>query len=385
DISRTNLFDLNTVIRAHLHNTADTFLAATIRVINRVALLQNAGIDAYKGQLADKRVRHQFECESRETLVIVRLAGDWFTVFCFTLDIRNVDRRWQKIEHCVQHALHALVLECRTAQHWLNFGIDSTLAQTGDDFFFGQFAAFEILVHQLFRRFSGRLDHLLAPLIGKTLQLRRNILVLELHTLGRLIPDNGFHLDQINHTSKAVFSADWNNYRNRVRLQARLHLVNHLEEVGASTVHLVNKGKAWHLMFVGLAPYRLGLGLNTAHRTINHACAIQYAHGTLNLNGEVHVARGINDIDAMLRAGYIHAPPETGHGRGGNGDSALLLLLHPVGSRCAIMHFTNLMGYTRIKKDTFRGCCLACINVCTDADIAITLNGSFASHGNYLT
>src|SRR3546814_77825 len=134
-------------------------------------------------------------------------------------------------------------------------------------------------------------------------------------------------------------------------------------------------------MLVSLAPYSFRLRLHTTHRTVDHTSPVQHAHGTLDFNGEVNVSRRINNVDTMLGASQIHPLPEAGHGGGSNGDATLLLLLHPVGSRCTIMHFTNLMGYTHIKTDPFRGCCLACITVSNDANIAITLNGGFATIG----
>jgi len=71
-----------------------------------------------------------------------------------------------QFNHGVQHALHTLVLERSTAQHGLDFAGDGASAQTCSDFLFGQVTFFKVLVHQFFRGFSSRLDHLFAPLFG---------------------------------------------------------------------------------------------------------------------------------------------------------------------------------------------------------------------------
>ncbi|EFR42123.1 hypothetical protein HMPREF9220_0875 [Dialister micraerophilus UPII 345-E] len=44
------------------------------------------------------------------------------------------------------------------------------------------------------------------------------------------------------------------------------------------------------------------------------------------------------------------------------------------------MNFTNLMIYTGVKQDTFRGCCFSGINVCHNADISSFLKRKFSSH-----
>jgi hypothetical protein len=45
------------------------------------------------------------------------------------------------------------------------------------------------------------------------------------------------------------------------------------------------------------------------------------------------------------------------------------------------VNFTDLVVHTRVKKDTFGRRCLAGVDVSRDTDIAVTLNGSLASHG----
>jgi len=64
--------------------------------------------------------------------------------------------------------------------------------------------------------------------------------------------------------------------------------------------------------------------------------------------------------------------PSAGSGRGGNRDSALLLLLHPVHGGGAFMHFTNAVRDAGIEQDTFSRSCLAGINVGHDSDVAAT-------------
>src|SRR5690606_24700481 len=113
---------------------------------------------------------------------------------------------------------------------------------------------------------------------------------------------------------------------------------------------------------------------------VHHARAIQDAHGTLHLDGEVDVARGIDDVDAVFRTASVHALPEASDGRRGDGDAPLLLLLHPVGGGGAVMHLAQLVAHTCVKQDALGGRGFSCIDMRRNTDIAIALNWSLASH-----
>jgi hypothetical protein len=75
------------------------------------------------------------------------------------------------------------------------------------------------------------------------------------------------------------------------------------------------------------------------------------------------VARRIDDVDAVIA-------PEAGRRGGGDGDAALLLLLHPVHDGSAFVDFTDLVGDPGVEQDPLRGRRLPGINVRHDADVA---------------
>ena len=62
--------------------------------------------------------------------------------------------------------------------------------------------------------------------------------------------------------------------------------------------------------------------------------------------------------------------PEGGRGSGRDGNAPLLLLIHPVHRRRAIMHFAQTVRTTRVVQDTLGHRGLAGIDVRHDADIA---------------
>ncbi len=384
DVACQHFLDFFALVGVHLQNPAQAFLLALDRVVDGVARIDLARVDAEEDQLADERVGHDLERQSGELFVVRGTARRFLVVVVHAGDRRDVDRRRQEVDHGVQHTLHALVLERGAAQHRLDFAGDGTVTQALDDLGFGQFALFQILVHQLFVRLGSCLDHLLAPFVARVGQFSRDVHVVELGALAGLVPDDRLHLDQVDHTLEGVFGADGHNDGNRAGLQAGLQLVVDLEEVRAGTVHLVDEGQARHAVLVSLAPDGFRLGLHATHCAVDHACAIQHAHGALHLNGEVHVARGVDDVDAVFRVIAGHALPEGGGGSGGDRDATLLFLLHPVHRGGAIMHFTDLVVHTGVEQDTLGRGGFTRVNVSRDTDIAVALNGSLTSHFNPL-
>ncbi len=364
----------------HLQQAADAFLPALDRVVDGIAGIEHAGIDAEERQRADIRVGRDLERERCERLVVSGRARIFLLVFVQALDRRTVRRRRKIADHAIEHCLHALVLERRAAEDWNHLVRDRAGANTKDDFLFGQLAALEVLVHQLFGSFRSRLDHVLARLLGLVGQARGNFAVLELHALGLHVPVDRLHLEQVDDAFEMVLGADRQLHRHRVRTQARLELTDDLVEVRAGAVHLVDERNARHTILVGLTPDGLGLRLHAADSAQHEHRAVEHAQRTLDFDREVDVPWRIDDVEAVLRERQIHALPET-RGRGGRDrDPALLFLLHPVHRRSTLVHFANLVIDSGVEKDAFRGRSLPCIDVSHDAEVTIAVDWSDACH-----
>ncbi len=84
--------------------------------------------------------------------------------------------------------------------------------------------------------------------------------------------------------------------------------------------------------------------------------------GALYLDREINMTGGIDDVDSMIL-------PETGRRGRGDGDSALLLLRHPVHRRRAVVNLTHLVVDARVVEDSLRRSRLTSIDVSHDADI----------------
>ncbi len=149
-------------------------------------------------------------------------------------------------------------------------------------------------------------------------------------------------------------------------------------EVGADAIHLVDETDARDVVLVRLAPHRFGLRLDARHRVEHRHRTVEHAQRALHLNGEIDVAWGVDDVDPVVA-------PIAGGRRGSDGDSALLLLLHPIHGGGAFMHLTDLIGAAGIIENALGRRGLAGIDMGHNADIAIAVERSGTGHNGGLS
>ena len=94
-------------------------------------------------------------------------------------------------------------------------------------------------------------------------------------------------------------------------------------------------------------------------------CSVGKWKGALDFNGEVHVARGVDQIDDVVF-------PLQLCGSGGDGDSTLLFELHVIhGCSVAIaFDFFDFMDSTGVEEDAFAKSGFTRVDVSADSDIA---------------
>ncbi len=173
---------------------------------------------------------------------------------------------------------------------------------------------------------------------------------------------NSLHLDQVDHAAELVLAADRHLQRDRRDAQAVANHVDHAPVVGAGTVELVDEAEARDGVLVSLPPDRLRLWLDPRHAVEHDHRAVEHAQAPLDLHGEIHVPGCVYQVDAMV-------VPEAGGGRGGDRDAALLLLLHPVHRRGALVHLADLVDLLGVEEDPLRDGGLPRVDVGDDADI----------------
>ncbi len=370
----------------HLEQAADALVLLLGRVVDRRAGCQDAGVDANERELTDERVGHDLEAERGKRRVVPRRArfdrvGALRRIE--TLDCRHIHRRRQIVDNRVEQRLHALVLECRTADHrherrfrffalCMHRRVDA-LAQRGLDLFFGNLLAVEVLLEDLVVRLADLLDQLLAVVLRLFEHVAGNLTddVVGAHRL--VLVGDRLHLDEIDHADELVFGADGQLNRNRIATELGDDLLERPLEVRADAVHLVDEADARDAVLVGLTPHRLRLRLDAGDRVEHRDRTVEHAQRPLDFGGEVDVSRRIDDVDAVI------APEARRRGRR-NGDAAFLLLFHPVHDGRALVDLTNLVGDARVEQDPFRGGGLAGIDVGHDADVARSIERCFPWH-----
>ena len=151
------------------------------------------------------------------------------------------------------------------------------------------------------------------------------------------------------------------------------HRLDAVLERGARAVHLVDVRDARYAVLVGLAPDGLGLRLDAGDGVETGDGAVEDAQRALDLDGEVDVARRVDDVDAVV-------VPLARRRSGRDRDAALLLLLHPVHRRGALVDLTDLVGATGVVEDPLGRRRLTGVDVRHDADVAGLIEGELAWH-----
>src|SRR5690606_2954826 len=387
DVTGAQLLELFTAVSLHLNHTADALFLALDRVEHRVTGAQHTGVHAYEGQGTDEGVGGNLERQSSERLVITgnTLISDLIAIRADTLDGLNFVRSRQKVDHRVQHQRHTLVLERGATDSRDDLAGQSTLTQAGLDPFQRQVALFQMLVHQLFVGFGGGLDQIFTVLLSQLGHVLGNLFLTEGHAQIIVVPVDGLHAQQVDLADEVFFGTDRQLQRHRGVTQALLDLLDHAQEVGALTVQLVYVDDTRHAVLVGLTPYGFRLGLYTRGATEHNHGAVQHTQGTLNFNCEVNVAGGVNYVDTVLLVLLLRTLPESGYSSGGNGDTTLLLLSHPVSGTGTIMGFTHFVVHASVIQDPLRGCGFARVDVRTNTDISVQIDRGCTSHDSLLS
>ena len=180
------------------------------------------------------------------------------------------------------------------------------------------------------------------------------------------MPKDGLHLDEVYDTLEGLFSTDRNCHGAGSSTKDVLHLANNLEKVGTGAVHLVDITDTGNVILVGLTPNGFRLGLYTTDSAVGCYSTVKHAERTLHLSGKVNVSRSVNQVELILVT--IIVPECSGSGRS-DGDTALLLLLHPVHGSCTFVNLTDLVGLTGVEKDTLGRGGLTGIDVGHDTDV----------------
>ena len=166
-----------------------------------------------------------------------------------------------------------------------------------------------------------------------------------------LVVKVSYVLDQIDHALEVFALANRNEERVSVTFELRANVIHCAKVIGTRTVHLVDESHAWNAVLVHLTPNGFRLRLHAGNRTENSDGAIKDAQRAFYFSSKVDVTRGIDNIDTVINVSVrtFFSFPTSRNCSGRNRDTTLALLLHPVGGRSAIMHFTHLVHHAGVK------------------------------------
>ena len=363
----------------HLHDATDTLVLAASDVLHISSRIQPAAVTTEEGEPADEWIRHDLEGQGCKWFLCIGFAGDLFTGLRINADDRFHIEWTRKVSyHTIKHGLHPFILERRSAEHRHDRHVDGRLANGLMYLILGDgVGILKKLLHEGIVIFCDGLNELASPVFHIFFHVCRYVDHFIGHAMGSFMPDDPFQRDQIDNPFEIVLTANGKLQWNGFRPKHLAHLLHHIEEVSTGTVHFVHEPDAGNPIAVGLAPDRFRLGFYPVHCRKQCHEPVEYAHGTLHLNSEIHVSGGIDDVELILfriRGGFTlcgRVIPETSYRCRCDGDSAFLLLLHPVCGGSAVMHLTDLVRHTRVIKDTLGSGRFAGIDVGSNPEIPL--------------
>ena len=377
DVTRVGDFDFFAVHRTQEHDTRNALVLAGARIVEGFALLELPAVHAVEDELADMRVGPELEAEASDLGFVVRTNGDFrVAVVGERLLGAHVDWGREEVDDAVEEHLDTLVLKSGTRDDADKVERESGLTDTRAHFFDSHFMTVEILGSEDVVEVSETFDELGAPLFSFFFLLLGNFDHVELHSLRvGFVVKVGDVLDQVDHALEFFALADRDKEGVSVALELFADVVDGAEVISTSTVHLVHEGDARDAILVHLAPNGFRLGLHAGNGTENGDSTIEHAERAFHLGREVHVARGIDDVDAMVdvREMTFLGLPSGGDSGRGDRDATLAFLFHPVGGGGTIMHFAHLVHHAGVEEDALRRGRLAGVNVRGDTDVTRVL------------
>ncbi len=356
----------------HADEPSDLEFLAGSGVVEFVALLDLALVDANVGELSVLAVLELepegygffllAHLELHRLLFLVEVEGDVLLL----AGIR------QELEYGVEQGLDALVL-VRGTDHDRNELLgDDALADRIVDQFFGR-VAFEEGLGKFVREHAGGIEHRFAVLGRIGFQVFRDLGFADILS-GGTVEVVGLHPDEVDAALELVLEPDRELDEDGVQPELFDKLGLDLDRVCADAVALVDEGDSRDMVALELPVDGDRLGLNAGDGAQDENGAVQNTEGAFDLDREVHVAGGIDQVDRIILPGDVR-------GGGLYRYTALPLKIHGIHRRTDAIfavNFMNSMYFVAVKQNTFRQGGLAGVDVGADSNIAHF--GDFYAH-----
>ena len=311
DIARVRLVNNRAVIGHHRRTGGKLELAVALHVEGIHAALELARANAHKGDAVAVILVHIGLDLKHKAAKVVAAGIDRFAGKRIGIGAR---RRGQTQE-LLEEGLHAKVGERRAkerrAQLAAGHGIQVELVA-------GTIEQLDIVHQVLMVLLADELIH------GRIAQLGLDLGDL-LGGVGVAVALKGNDATSltIEHAAEVAAAADRPVHGIRIDAQNVLDLFHELKRVASLVVELVHKGKDGNVTQRADLKELFGLGLDALGAVDDHDRGVGGHKGTVGILRKVLVAGGIEDVDAGAVVGELQH-------RGGDGDTALLLDIHPV-------------------------------------------------------
>ncbi len=166
DVTCPGNLEVLPLVGVHQQDAAEALALLLDRVVDLVALVHRAGVDAEVRQLAEG-IGDDLERQGGERRLVVGLAHDGLVATQVgALRRRDVERARQVVDDGVEHRLDALVLERRAGEH--RHEVPGERADADDllQVGLGQRLVAEVLLEHLVVLTGDRVEQLVAPLLG---------------------------------------------------------------------------------------------------------------------------------------------------------------------------------------------------------------------------
>ena len=369
DIARLRLIDFMHFARVHSHQTANLRLLLGRLVVDGVALLQLALVEAAVGELTVAAI---LKLERQHDKRVARLGDELNLLLVVALVERLVGPvvgAGEEAHDRVEQRLHTLVLVGRAHEDGRHAALDGRLANHRVGLFGAHLFAAQELLGDVVVEVRKTLDEDRAVLLHVLLEVGRALLNADLFTVGAVVVP-GLAGEQVDRALEAILFADRDLHHDGVVRELLAQQAGDAEGVGTRAVELVDEGEAGDVVAAHLAVDRDRLRLNAGNAAKDEDGAVEDAERALNLDREVDVSGGVDDVDRVVLV--LKLPVHVGGSRL-NRDALLTLELHRVhlgaDARLAADLF-DAVDLARVEQNALGQRRLARIDVGRDADVA---------------
>jgi len=143
-------------------------------------------------------------------------------------------------------------------------------------------------------------------------------------------------------------------------------LIESAVKVGSFSIHFVDEGDSWNVIFIRLPPDGFALGFDSFSGREDNDSAVEYAQGAFDFGCEVDVTGRVDEVERMFL-------PIEGNACGLDGDSSFLFFGIVIGNGGALIDHSDFVYEVGVEEHSFGNGGFSCVDVGDDADVSDVL------------